>query len=452
MAAILVAIASCFPGGIQAGTVSCHDKARGGPDTPIINGNEVIIQSCPPTVEKLQRSSQRPPVHDISDRTGSEKPQNNNDIIDIMELGAVADGASDTYPILIKALKSSPIVYIPQGEFFISRSIKIPPTVRKIYGPGTLVGGDQFGIIRQTSSIKNIEISGLTFRFKPPKDTIYGALYFDGGKFENITIKDCTFLGGEHRANGILMVGKDKNTITNLRIIGNQFINIRRAAIEILHRSKGANKPSAVNTVLIKRNSFSYTRDKNLTNRGFNPAISLSQIIRNTKIESNSIIGYRWGIEVDGAVNTIISNNTISKVADAINSGNKAKDTHVENNLLSSSRRTQFRDDVGLLIKSNQIEGPLHIVRTRGAVIEGNTIAGTEKVNIWINNSQGSMIVNNTVINKSDQPWDAIRGYGKKSDSSNKVFDNRISIVTGVLTRNSDGASVDFRDNVALKE
>ena len=452
IAPTLIVIASCVPGAIQAGTVSCQDQARGEPDRPVVSGDEVIIQKCPPTIEKRRRSEQRQITHPVADKTRSEKPQNNIDIIDITTLGAVADGKSDTYPILMKALKNASIIHIPRGDFFVSRSIKIPSNVDKIYGPGALVGGDQFGIIRQTNSLKNIEISGLTFRFTPTKDTIYGAIYFDGGKFENITIKDCTFLGGKHQTNAILMVGKDKNTITNLRIISNQFINIRRAAIEILHRTRGVNVPSAVNKVIIKDNAFKYTLDSNPTSRGFNPAISLSQIVRDTRIDSNSISGYKWGIEVDGAINTAITNNTITQVEDAINSGNNARDTQVTNNLLSSKRRTQFRDDFGLLIKSNQIEGPLHLVRTHGAVVEGNTISGTEKVNVWIDNAQGSMIVDNTIINRSSHPWDAIRGYGNKSDSSNKVFDNRISIVNGVLTRNSDGATVDFGENVAIKE
>lgn len=372
-----------------------------------------------------------------------------SDSVNVVEYGAVGDGITDNSYNFQNALQKAKKLYIPKGVYLISQAINIPNGVELIYGEGTLRGSDQYGIFRQSGSISDLTIEGITFDFQPYKDTIFGALYFDGGVFKNITINKCTFKGASVNTNGILLVGKKPFIVDGFRVINSKFVDIRRAAIEILHRTKNPDDISTVKNVLIDKNTFTMKYMMS----DFNPAISLSDRVNGAIIRNNYISGYRWGIETARTINTLITNNSIYNTADAINSSAGTIKSIIKNNILESDHRLQFYTDVGTTITNNQIKGTFYLLKSDKMIVQNNTIkSDTSKAVVWIDNSTNTLFTENYIEHNTIGPWDAIRGYGLKSDMSNTINNNRIYIKHGkVQSRNTDGANIKFGNNQLLQ-
>ncbi len=378
---------------------------------------------------------------------------NSTIIINILQFGAVADGVTDNTIIFKAAFQKYKKIYIPEGKYLISKAINIPDSVELISGKGTLIGTGDYGIFRQTKSISNLIIDGITFNYQPPKDTIFGALYFDGGTYQNITIKNCTFNGAKVKTNGILLVAKKPSIIDGFTIRDNHFIDIQRAAIEILHRTKNKDDINTIINVIIDHNNFSYTNFITY-NGGFHVAISLSDRINGTIIRNNYINGYRWGIETSKTINTLITDNTIYNANDAINSNSNTIKSEIINNKLQSRNRLQFYGDQGTTIMYNEIEGTFYLLKTNQMIVQHNIMrSNTSKALVWIDNSTNTLLTDNYIELNTPKPWDAIRGYGIKTDKSNTIKDNKIYIKNAkVLHRNTDGASIIFGNNITLKK
>ena len=398
------------------------------------------------------------PVNAIQKKPAVTEPmlQNKNNLtseINVLKFGAVADGVTDNTDIFREALSKCRKLYIPKGVYLITNAINIPDGVEMIYGEGILKGTDTFGIFRQTHSINGLKIEGLTFDFQPPKDTMFGALYFDGGSYKIIEVNKCTFKGSDFKTNGILLVGKKPNIIDGFKITNSKFIDIKRAAIEILHRSSNPNDIDTVKNIVIENNHFS-TKNIFENKVEFNPAISLSDRVNGAVIRNNFINGYRWGIETARTINTLIDGNTILNANDAINSSAGTIKSTIINNKFQSFNRLQLYDDSETVVKNNQIVGTFYILKSDRIVVQNNRIkSDTSKVTVWLDNSTNTVFSDNYIENNRPDMWDAIRGYGIKSDKSNKINNNKIYMKYGhVPQRNTDGASISIGNNIILQK
>jgi len=372
--------------------------------------------------------------------------------INIKDFGAIGDGITDDSESLKNALSSSSKVYIPAGNYLVTQKILIPNSVHLIYGEGTLIGKNNQGIL-SSRGLNNLIIDGLSLRFSPDKSTIFGAIYLDGITCTNITIQNCTFIGSSVLSNAILLVGKDQHLISNFTIVNNKFINITRAAIEILERSINSDPMQIIINTNIIDNNFTYDSNAKIPT-DFNPAISLSSRVNNTLIQGNIIDNYIWGIETAHAANTNIISNKITNVRDPINSNSGSINNNITNNFFQFTDRAQFKDDYNATIISNTFDGgSLYLLKAHNAYIKDNNIISNAHTNVWLDNSQDCTIIDNYIENNNIEAWDAIRGYGDKSDSSNRVTNNTIFMQAGhSLVRNVNNSKVFFSNNIRVQK
>ena len=369
--------------------------------------------------------------------------------VNIQDYGAVGDGITDDTEAIINALNASSTVYIPNGTYLITKRIVIPSTVHIIYGKGTLLGTSSYGIFSSRGS-ENLIINGITFKLFPNRDTIFGSIYFDGALCKDITIQNCKFIGSEVSTNAILLVGKDEAKIDNFMFNKNEFINIKRAAIEILHRTKNINNITTVTNIKIINNIFKFN-PKIPRNKEFNVAISLSDRVNGTLIQNNAIDGYAWGIETAKTINTRIISNNIINVKDPINSSGGTINNLITDNDFEFTGRLQLYGESNSTVSNNIIKGTFYLLKTHNILVKKNDFISTWHTNIWIDNATNNTIENNYMENNNPDAWDVIRGYGEKSDASNLVSNNRIFRINGnILTQNVNSSNVLFRDNIQL--
>lgn len=313
--------------------------------------------------------------------------------VNIVNVGAVGDGKTDNYDTIINAMAGAKAVYIPQGRYYVRKPMIIPPNVDLIFGEGTLLSDSHAGIIWQSRSIDGLEIRGLTFEYKPLKDTIFGAIYFDGGEFKNIVIRDCHFVGGNKLSNGILIVGKDENLVDGFELVNNSFEDIERAAIEVLHRTKRLHARTVKN-LQVKNNVFTYSRGKK---GGFHVAISLSQEVYQSVLEGNRIDGYSWGIELAGSVEALVTGNTILNTKDGINSSDESIDSVIENNKIVGSFGVQFLGDKNVIFRNNEVHGTVYFLESDGFLLENNTIDSDYVATVIVRGTTNGVMRNNKI-------------------------------------------------------
>ncbi|MEE9445097.1 MAG: right-handed parallel beta-helix repeat-containing protein [Cocleimonas sp.] len=399
--------------------------------------------------------------------------------VSVKTYGAIGDSTTDDTQAFINAFANETSVLIPEGNYLITSALTVPSTLHIITGSGTIKGTSPNGVLildSQGTGIKHLKINGITFQYQPTTDSKFGAIYFNDSDVKNLTIQNCHFISQSNAkwGNAIALVGKKKHKIDNIQIINNTFTNITRAAIEILVRGNDTKKSgefpewpavnfdsTIVTNLSIDGNTFIHNRNtyRMPNNEIFNPAISLSGAVNGTHIKNNNINGYYWGIELDGSVNTKITDNKITTKHSALSithgADPKVGKTIIERNTLSASEvegtnviNTHSARNIS--IRKNTITGLMYLWETNNFKIEDNKFYSKQYTNIVIKDSKKCIITKNYIENTNTASNGSIRGRGH-SDSSNRVTHNKIYLKkqNGVIT-NDTGASVVFENNELL--
>ncbi len=397
------------------------------------------------------------------------------DAVSIKNYGAIGDGVQDDTQAFKLAFAQETSLLIPAGRYKISQALLVPKKLQVITGTGTLIGTSINGILKTdktSEGIHNLTINGITIQYQPTTDTIIGAIYFNDSDIKNLTIQNTHFTAPKNAkwGNAITLVGKKGHRVDNIKIINNTFVDITRAAIEVLVRGQNKTKStefpdwpavnfdaSIVTKLSITGNTFKHSRGTyNPANSDiFNPAISLSGAVNGTLIDDNKIEGYFWGIELDGSTKTKITSNTISTIHSAISishgSDSRAKSTFIKGNTLTSVQETDIyvinaHRARSITIDNNTITGLVYLRQTDNFILKNNKLYSKLYTNLVIENASNTKVSNNYLENTDPTSNGSVSGKGN-SDSSNEVTDNTIYVKGGRHLTNLSGTSIIYENN-----
>ncbi|MCT4642732.1 MAG: right-handed parallel beta-helix repeat-containing protein [Bacteriovoracaceae bacterium] len=335
----------------------------------------------------------------------------------IFKYGAKGDGKTDDTKAFIRALKKNKELYLPKGKTFIVESLVVSNV--KLFGGGTLrsLKSKHCLLVNGSSSI----FDNITFKsshsIKEGKSEIK---LLDG--CENITFKNCLFVGRSYCSISADSNGKDndsliyKKQVKNL-IVENSVFKGTYSRHLYLHNIKDVKVMGCsfndsyndsirlrqkVSTVLISKNTFNNIGTSKTADS--KDAIDTFWSGKNLIIENNQIetVGTH-GLDIKGVEpklrektsNVIISKNNISRAAFSgifISSATE-KDTHVENFIVENN----------MISKCNQAKkeanyGAIYIHHgVRNLNIHHNNISNNHASGIVIGNFSKTKILNENV-------------------------------------------------------
>ena len=399
--------------------------------------------------------------------------------VNINKYGANGKDKQDDTEAFKKAFAQETSVLIPAGHYYLSKALLIPENLQVITGTGTLIGTDTQGIFKTDKTSKGINkliINGIGFQYQPTQDTPFGAIYFNDSDVKNLTIQNCHFTAPKKAkwGNAITLVGKKGHRVDNIVITNNRFTNITRAAIEVMVRGEDKTKSTefpewpAVNfdktivtNLSISNNTFRHDfgayhkTNKKGEKEIFNPAISLSGAVNNTKIDNNTINGFYWGVELDGSTRTRISNNKISSKHSSISlshgSDTLANQTFIEGNTLTAKAEEGIyvinaHEAKSITIRKNHITGLIYLRNTDNFILKENKLYSNLFANLMIDNSSNTLVTENYIENTHANSIGSIRGK-PESGETNKVINNSIYVKSGKNLENHDRTAILFKNN-----
>jgi len=377
-------------------------------------------------------------------------------IYNVLDYGLKGDGVTDDSEALEQLAHNTNVTnwYFPADHTFRLSNISVPAHVNTIFGEGTIEtimkGTNTRGAFHNLTTTEDHTLyDGLHFTWENKRvDTLYGAIsYGNAVSHRNIEIRNCTFRGNEEAShNAILLIGNEETGgLTNAFIHNNQFIDIPRAAIEVLGRNASGNASKddgSINNVNIYDNTFDATHANDYGHKdGWHCAISFSSSRGGAKAYNNRLINHRWDFEVSDSKDVELYNNYTTGTSEYF--------------LFYNQNASDLNANVPNPVHHNHFESEdcLYGITIQGA--NGGMPAGEIYENyikggpIWLKEGDGGIIRNNTIV--KDLTVTTVGPYSAviKGDAGNsegfKVIENDIYVygsdIDAISNRNDESSS-----------